>query len=48
MATYRALRLVRTVNHLTVEAGNLYVWCVCVVVVGVVWLWLWVERGGGF
>ena len=48
MATYRALRLVRTVNHLTVEAGNLCVWCVCVVVVGAVWLWLWVERGAGF
>ena len=50
MATHRALRLVRTVNHLTVEAGNLCecVWCVCVVVVGVVWLWLWVERGAGF
>ena len=48
MATYRALRLVRAVNHLTVEAGNLCVWCVCVVVVGAAWLWLWVERGAGF
>ena len=49
MATDRALRLVRTVTHLTVEAGNLCVcvWCVCVVVGGG-WLWLWVERGTGF